>query len=223
MIYKNLHFSESNHRLVPNSDYCYLAWNLPAVKTCPYATELCKKRCFARKAERMYPQVTPCRECNLAETKKPTFVADAIAAIKAYAAKDKCQGKLLTVRIHTSGDFYSEAYLRKWIAIANHFKNNTKIQFQAYTKSVSYFKHHYLRYKNLDNINIHIVYSAWDDTRQEDLSFARALKLPIFYATTKEKATEVAKSGVYRCPQSNDGSCKECYKNNHKLIVVSYH
>ena len=45
--------------------------------------------------------------------------------------------KIERVRIHDSGDFYSPKYLKKWTEIA---RNNPKVTFYAYTKSLPFFK-----------------------------------------------------------------------------------
>ena len=44
--------------------------------------------------------------------------------------------KATHIRIHDSGDFYSIAYLNKWVQIA---KDNTSVIFYAYTKSIKFF------------------------------------------------------------------------------------
>lgn len=213
----NMHFGEGNLRSVQNDDYCYLTWSLPSKVTCPYATEMCKTKCFAKKNE-TFKSVRESRTKNYEESKKTTFTTNVIELIDKYLSKKKCNNKLVIVRIHTSGDFYNEEYLNKWVEIANHYKNDTRIQFQAYTKSVVFLKD-----KILNDINIHFVYSQWDDTNINDVEVAKSLNLPIFYATSREKVEEAKKCGVYCCPKTSDGKCKECYKNNHKLILVSYH
>ena len=50
------------------------------------------------------------------------------------------------VRIHDSGDFYSIAYLNKWVDIA---KANTDVIFYAYTKSIKFFVNGLLLPKNM--------------------------------------------------------------------------
>jgi len=45
--------------------------------------------------------------------------------------------KVDILRLHDSGDFYSIAYLNKWIEIA---KANKDVIFYAYTKSIPFFK-----------------------------------------------------------------------------------
>ncbi|HEY5562720.1 MAG TPA: hypothetical protein VIK72_13370 [Clostridiaceae bacterium] len=210
----NIHFGEGNLRSIKNSEFCYLTWSLPSQKTCPSSTELCRKFCFAKKNEN-FVNVRNSRENNYLASEQKDFAMNVINFITEHMSKKKYQEKLLIVRIHTSGDFYNKEYLNKWITIANHFKDVENIQFQSYTKSVRF-----LGDKRLKDINIHFVYSQWDDTNEEDLEFARALNLPIFYATSRGN---VAEYKGFICPKTSDGKCHECYKHNHELILVSYH
>ena len=100
-----------------------LIWNLPSVKTCPNYVN-CKDKCYARRAEKLYPSVLPCRMKNWQASKQSDFVNNMIALIK----KSKCS----LVRVHESGDFYSQTYADKWSEIA---ANLPEVQFFAYTKS----------------------------------------------------------------------------------------
>jgi hypothetical protein len=47
------------------------------------------------------------------------------------------EGERVFIRIHDSGDFYSEPYARKWFAIA---AANPRILFYAYTKMIPLFR-----------------------------------------------------------------------------------
>jgi len=99
-------------------------FNLPAGRTCPNSTAQCRKFCYARKAERIYPAVLPFRMRNWDLTKQETFVA--LVSSELSRART-----ITTVRIHESGDFYSEDYFKKWIRIAEAHPN---LIFYAYTK-----------------------------------------------------------------------------------------
>ena len=178
---------------------------------------MCKAKCFAKKNE-TFESVRRSRNNNLEESKRDTFINNVIELIEIYLAKKKNQNKLIIVRIHTSGDFYSKEYLNKWITIASYFKDNPNIMFQSYTKSVEF-----LVDIDLKNTNIHFVYSIWEDTNKEDIALARKLDLPTFTALSREEVKKARERGIYVCPKSNDGTCKECYKCNYKEIVVSYH
>ena len=49
---QNIHLSEGNLASKGNEEVMFLTWSLPSRSTCPYATEMCKKRCFAKKNEK---------------------------------------------------------------------------------------------------------------------------------------------------------------------------
>jgi len=102
-------------------------FNLPAGRTCPNSTAQCRKFCYARKAERIYPAVLPFRMRNWDLTKQETFVA--LVSSELSRAR-----KITTVRVHESGDFYSKDYFDKWVLIA---KANPDLIFYAYTKVVT--------------------------------------------------------------------------------------
>jgi len=113
-------FTKGNRKLPKTT----LIWNLPAIKTCPNSTEECRKWCYARKAERIYPQVLPFRERNLELSKRKDFVDIIINNLKKLKNWN-------TLRIHESGDFYSREYFENWNDIISEFPNKI---FYAYTK-----------------------------------------------------------------------------------------
>jgi hypothetical protein len=111
---------KGNHKL-PKSTGIF---NLPRVITCPGQTSYCKKVCYAGKAERQYKNVREYRSKMLTLTKEPGFESQMLAEIH--------KSKLTVIRIHEAGDFYSQAYLDKWLEIARAL---TAVQFYCYTKS----------------------------------------------------------------------------------------
>lgn len=111
-------------------------WNLPTGTTCPFAKE-CKVsvdrttgkfsiekgyfRCYAASSER-FPAVREHRWKNYEYVKSggvPVLPPD-------------CKN----VRIHASGDFFSQAYFDMWVKIAT---ENPTINFWAFTKSINYW------------------------------------------------------------------------------------
>jgi hypothetical protein len=98
-------------------------FNLPARKTCPGATSYCGSVCYAMKAERCYKSARESREKNYQASLDPSF------SVLMYAELTKFKGS--QVRIHESGDFYSQPYLNCWVTIAAAFP---AITFLAYTK-----------------------------------------------------------------------------------------
>jgi hypothetical protein len=115
------HFKRGNHKIPKD----IAVFSLPRIKTCPGATPLCKEVCYSLKAERMYKNVLPYREKQLEATKQPEWETEVVAELS------RMRG-LRAVRIHESGDFYSQEYLDKWVRVA---KAMPKLIFFAFTKS----------------------------------------------------------------------------------------
>ena len=115
-------FSRGNKKLPKET----LIWNLPSGKTCPSSTPLCTKWCYAKKAERLYPNVLPSRIKKFKFSKSVNFVKNVIKELTSYKFNWE------QVRIHESGDFYSQKYLNDWFKIINKFNNKI---FYCYTKS----------------------------------------------------------------------------------------
>tara|TARA_R110000744_G_scaffold228339_2_gene346318 strand:+ start:2160 stop:2768 length:609 start_codon:yes stop_codon:yes gene_type:complete len=111
-------------------------WNLPTGWTCPFADECLVKvdketgkqenksssyKCYAASAER-FPGVRKSRWNNL-ELSKTSGLPSLPRGAEA-------------VRIHASGDFYSQKYFDLWL---NYATDNPKVEFWAYTKSLKYW------------------------------------------------------------------------------------
>jgi hypothetical protein len=126
-------------------------WNLPTGHTCPSALECLVKvnretgkflnssnlyRCYAANAER-WPSVRNYRWNNFEYVKKgfkPILPSDAIS-----------------IRIHASGDFFSQKYFDMWIELC---EENPHVEFWAYTKSLNYWV------KRLEKIPSNLVLTA---------------------------------------------------------------
>lgn len=119
-------------------------FDLPAIKTCPFADK-CKVYCYATKGFYQMPSVKAKFERNLEASKLDNFVSEIQKDIDLLKEK----GKIDAIRIHSSGDFYNENYLDKWIEI---IANNQDIVFYAYTKSLPYFNNPELKYS--DNFKV---------------------------------------------------------------------
>lgn len=229
---QNIHLSEGNIKSKGTDDVMFLTWSLPSRKTCPYATEMCKKKCFAKKNE-TFKGVRLSRERNFEESMKDTFIQDMINHLEYHLNRPKAKDKRIFVRIHTSGDFYNLDYLIKWVYISEHFKENGNILFQAYTKSmpiiVGYIENYIHSYGDecspkeiLEDINIHFVWSIWDDTPEEHTQIANLLNLQTFTASPKDRIAQDVRSGSFLC-NGDCGNCKECYTGESLKIVIPYH
>jgi hypothetical protein len=111
-------------------------WNLPTGHTCPFALECLVKvnretgkfenksnayRCYAASPER-FPGVREHRWANF------EWVKNGNKPIIPKGCK--------AIRIHASGDFFSQAYFDMWLEVA---KENPNVEMWAYTKSLNYW------------------------------------------------------------------------------------
>jgi hypothetical protein len=139
-----------------------VAFDLPAGYTCPMA-HLCRTyanrktgliikgiesqfRCYAASVEGRYPAVRRLRWRNY-EQLQGLSLHDTIALID-----ESLPSNLRVVRIHSSGDFFSENYFRAWYEVAY---NHPETVFFGYTKILDYV-HFALK---MDLHNFKLVYS----------------------------------------------------------------
>ena len=109
-------------------------FGIPAYKsasgklTCPFA-DACVKFCYAKKGAYIWSNVQPAFEKRYQLSKTDDFVNKMNQEI----AKKRPD----YVRVHDSGDYYSRAYLDKWLAVAIH---NPHVRFYSYTNCVEMLK-----------------------------------------------------------------------------------
>ena len=213
-----------NKKLVNNENTKFIIWNLPAKTTCPYATEHCKKACYACKAERVYPGCKAAREKNLERSKKDSFVNDMIYTIETEINTKKFENKKIIFRIHESGDFYNLEYTQKWVEIAKHFENNKNIIFVAYTKSIIYFINCGYGLEMFPE-NLQIISSIWDDTSPENWILTRAYNFPIYTALSGDDMETEKKNGriFTECRCNDCASCGKCWDKKEREIIVKIH
>jgi len=221
--------SEGNIKLTSSDKIKFLIWSIPAdysnlmqMRICSNSTISCKKLCYAKKAERLYPSVRNRRNLNLIASLSNEFIKLMIEEIESKINSKKYQDKTIFVRIHEAGDFYNMEYLTSWIYITNHFKDNKNIKFMAYTKELTLLKEAFKIYGK-DNININFKSSIWNDTKEENLQLTKELDLSIFTALKKE---EIKEAKFIVCPASHNNItcdlCKLCYTSQ-KNIAIEIH
>ena len=118
---------------------CIAVFDLPT-SVC-LNNKLCRDKCYAKKAERIYPNVRKWRNDNLKYSKLDSFPE--------IISRQITSSKVKIVRIHSSGDFYSDEYVRKWAEIA---KNNHDVIFYCYTKCLG--KLNFDPLLSLHNVNV---------------------------------------------------------------------
>lgn len=137
-------------------------FSLPAGHSCPFAKEClskankltgkiidgehCRFRCFAASDEALYPAVRNMRWHNFELTKEINSVQSLANRIHFSLPKTPI------IRIHVSGDFYSERYFLAWINVA--YANPNTI-FYAYTKALPFW----IKYKDRIPANLRLTAS----------------------------------------------------------------
>lgn len=207
-----MYLSLGNKKLAPNDRTKFLIWNLPADITCPFSTPLCRRFCYAKKAERMYKSVRESRAVNLEDSKRDDFIPRMIAEISKNVNRKTWQHKRVLFRIHESGDFYSVEYAKAWLEIATVFP---KVQFLAYTKSLAFFSG--LSFPP----NFVLRASVWDDTPTEELLRIQSKAYPTYTALPKEEL-EKANCVICDCKKSC-ALCGLCWYNNNVNIATEIH
>ena len=212
-----LDLSHGNNKLRSNERVSFLIWNIPAVITCPFATDHCKASCYARKAERIYPNCLPVRQDHFEISRQDDFTDRMIFTIEAEIARPANKGKKIVFRIHESGDFYNMSYVNKWIEIMRHFEGRPEITFVAYTKSVKFFDG-----RDLPS-NFNLLASVWDDTSEENLEIIRRNNYRIYTAYTGPALEAAIAAGYSLCGCADCGSCGKCWNNYINNIACKIH
>jgi len=115
-------------------------FNLPAILSCPNSKD-CAKDCYAKKAERLRPVVRASRSRNFRMAKENTQM------LKKRILQHLEKGDV--VRIHESGDMFSQEYLDMWYEIA---KERPDVMFYTYTKTEHIWD--WSKIKALPNFNL---------------------------------------------------------------------
>ena len=100
------------------------AFNLPHATTCPGKTAVCARVCYAGKAARIYKTARESRQRNYVLSLHPDFAKHMMAEV--------IQRGFDKVRLHESGDVYSQEYLEKLFEAC---QGCAGTQFLMYTKS----------------------------------------------------------------------------------------
>lgn len=152
-------------------------WGIPAfksksgLKTCPNATK-CAVGCYAKMGAYVWSNVANAYEGRLSLSQDQNFES----VIKFHVEKlvKKHPKGTIMVRIHDSGDFYSEEYYQAWKNIAAMFLDNERIQFYAYTKMVVMGKNDTTRPKNFN-----LIYS-YDGSEDKHINTAKDRHSKVF-------------------------------------------
>lgn len=99
-------------------------WSLPAVTTCPGASEVCQRACYARRGRFATTRFRRRLAGNLDVSKRFDFD-------RLIAGEVKRRG-VHVLRVHVAGDFYDSEYTEAWCRIARRCPRTT---LYCYTRS----------------------------------------------------------------------------------------
>lgn len=186
-------------------------WNIPYVKTCPGASELCRQVCY----NAAYPRNKNSDENLLAyryERKK------LMSCLNKVLARHTNQERVI-VRLHSEGDFFSKEYIRFWGEI---IKANPKVHFWTYTRSwrVEELREELEYLDNLDNINL---YFSWDETMSERTEHKKAILTGNIEAYIKTVDKEKVVCPEQLCLVNGCVNCGICLFNKSSDVVFLIH
>lgn len=164
-------------------DKSIFCWSITPVVSCLNCSQ-CAKHCYARFPYNFYPNTKKAWDRNYALAKSGEF---ALYITTQLSRARKCK----TVRIHVSGDFFSQEYINQWAEIAKQFPN---LKFYSYSKVFGILDFSPLT--SLNNVNI--INSI---TFDQGINFGN-----------RERVDFLTKNGYKECPAiENDIICgKDC-------------
>ena len=170
-------------------------FSLPSEETCPNATPHCKKYCYAKKAERIYKNTRKSRKENYDISKTDYFFGEMFFLLR--------DNKSEYIRVHESGDMYSQEYLDKWIKLMRCFGEK---KFLIYTQMYN------LDWSRAPD-NCIIYWTVWDDSKNVPKDGLHAYVIDD--GTGKIATKDVP--NTFKCPKGKGKSvkcndCMYCYK-----------
>lgn len=116
---RNLLSKGANRKLGKNV-FCF---NLPVIGTCPGSSSVCRSACYARPGQGYFGYHQKRYLDNLQDAEALDFAERMCSEIR--------RRKVKRLRIHSSGDFYSVEYIRKWRQVLM----ASRLKAWAYTRS----------------------------------------------------------------------------------------
>ena len=179
-------------------------FGLPSGKdySCPGATSVCEKICYAGNLERIYKGVKEILFNNwnqLKDASQPQMEALLYQMIDEFDKDCEKRNAEKLFRIHWDGDFFSDVYAMAWKNVILAFPS---IQFWVYTRSA--FAVPIL--KDVDNLSLY--YSADDANFEvaEQLKETHGVKLAYLaenFAMGRERMLSITPKSAVPCPENN--------------------
>ena len=220
----------------PNGKTATIAntFGLPAGKafSCPSATSVCEKVCYAGKLEKIYKGVKDVLLHNwelLRNADQDTMVTLIQEMITEFKSDCDKRGADKLFRIHWDGDFFNAEYTQAWKTV---IKNNKDVQFWVYTRVATSA----LMLKGIDNLSLYFSTDSENKDIAVELSKHHEIKLAYLadtFAIGKQDFAELLGKTAIPCPENakkipliskNGSACVSCgqcvYERNNILFSV---
>jgi hypothetical protein len=198
------------------------AFGLPAGKafSCPNATSVCERVCYAGKLEKIYKGVKDVLLNNFNTLLACGDDVEAITALLSHMVSEfesECEkkGAPKRFRIHWDGDFYSDSYAQAWRETISMYPD---ITFWVYTRVPSAVE----ILTGLDNLSLYFSTDADNRLMAVRLRKAHGVKLAwldMTFEEGKQALQETVGVRAPRCPENNralslitakGGACNTC-------------
>jgi hypothetical protein len=208
--------------VTPNGKQASIAntFGLPSGKdfSCPGATSVCERICYAGKLEKLFPGVKGVLLNNwelLKNADHDTMEALLSEMIDGFRKDCEKRKAPLLFRIHWDGDFFSDEYAFAWKHVV---LNNPDIQFWVYTR----VKSAAVMLKDMDNLSLY--YSADSENIKEAVDLKNTYGIRMAYlaqnfAVGQEQMKEMTGKVGAKCPENkkaiplistNGSACVSC-------------
>jgi hypothetical protein len=206
-------------------------FGLPSGKafSCPGATSVCEKICYAGNLERVFKGVRAVLETNwnqLKDADLDTMISLLDTMLDEFEIEAEKRNAEKLFRIHWDGDFFSEEYTFAW---ENVIRLHPDVQFWAYTRSD--FAVPILI--GMDNLSLY--FSADEANKDLAISLKKQYGVKLAYlakdfATGKSDFAELQDKSAIPCPENNKkiglistkGSacvlCSQCVFNRNDIL-----
>ena len=131
--YKPLLTKPNLKHLKDSEEVLIYGFSIPYIKTCIGATKKCIKYCMIAKGNfKIYPNIYQGYEQRYLYTLEDNFIDRMGYEIDNRKVNKK---RIEFIRLHISGDFYSEEYKQKWFIL---MQANKDVKFLFYTKALCF-------------------------------------------------------------------------------------
>lgn len=178
--------------------------------TCGNRCKSCKSFCYNNKSLRA-KGFTVNMVSNLLKAIRSDFEAILTTAIELQVAKVESKRSKYTsinVRIHESGDFFSDEYMLAWLNVMKKFP---QVKFYTYTKQFELVEKYRSQIVALDNFSLQM--SLNDDMIDDEPQLAKYLNdkdFNAFYSSLEYRYLDKAENATRNCSGANCLDCRQC-------------